>query len=73
MPFMINNVFFFFSISIPSFKVEGINQMIASMQHILTLVKESMQSVQNQTKHCPKIKRHVSKCDEMFSKKVFLK
>jgi hypothetical protein len=30
--------------------MEGINQMIANMKHILTLIKESMQSVQNQTK-----------------------
>jgi hypothetical protein len=35
-----------FSISTPSFKVEGINLMITTMQHTLTLVKKSMKSVQ---------------------------
>jgi hypothetical protein len=36
------------SISIPTFKMEGINQMIATMHHTLKLVKESLQSAQDQ-------------------------
>ncbi len=49
-----------FSISTPSFKVEGINQMIATMQHTLTLVKESMKSAQNGAK-CYKDKNRTPK------------
>jgi len=35
------------SISTPTSKVEGINQMIAITQHTLRLVKENMQSAQD--------------------------
>ncbi len=35
------------SISTPTSKVEGINKMIAIMQHTLRLVKESMQNAQD--------------------------
>jgi len=35
------------SISTPTFKVEGVNQMIVTMQHIFKLFKESMQSAQD--------------------------
>lgn len=50
MPFMAKSALTPLSISIPTSKMEWVNQMITTMHHTLKLVNESMQSDQDRAK-----------------------